>query len=106
MPALILFANGERKEHPPKNGKYYKAVELQLAFGLGRMGVINLYGFLFLYNREAEDLFAASGETATVYAYNPHASAILTTHLKDVPAIFGPVILVPREETEFGKVAK
>ena len=100
MPALMLYPDGSRTEFSPENGRHYKMLELNLRFGLGHITIVNLYGFLFVYNLEGEELFSSSGGSVVAYAYNPHASAILTTHLKAVHAIFGPVIFVPMEEME------
>ncbi len=97
MAAIWLLPDGSRKELQRREpGKPYRYLDLQLSMGMGRMGIQDFYGFRMFFNQEGEDLFLQ---------YNPYATAMLTTHLKDVRAIFGPVIIVPFEELEFANPA-
>src|SRR5690349_6092405 len=93
MVAILLNPDGSRTEFPPKNGTGpYTYLELQLRFfGIGNMGLQDLYGFRMFFHEDGEKLFLT---------YNPYAAAMLTAHLKDVRAIFGPVIIMPTEEMQ------
>ena len=93
MPAILLNPDGSRTEFTPKNGTGpYTYLELQLRFfGIGNMGLQDLYGFRMFFHQDGEEFFLP---------YNPYATAMLTVYLKDVRAIFGPVIIMPTEEMQ------